>query len=106
MDKKHKRVSVFNPFLGEDIEVDEGISKLLQVLWSLEIEATPHSEVRSGFIEIIFPCLEDYEGFLTGLTIVNYDFFWDEIIGSENWSTDIYPYNSNEKVDENNPGNP
>ena len=101
MNTEHKQISIFNPFYNEYIEVDEGISELLGVLWLLRIETSLSCEEnKPGIVWIVFSSMDDYQRFLNTLANVDYGFYLNEIESSENWSASIWPWNLSEKIDE------
>jgi len=53
---KHETILLYNPYLSEYIEVDKEISKLINLLWKLDI-VTLNScqEIRTGIMWIQFP---------------------------------------------------
>ncbi|MCJ7571732.1 MAG: hypothetical protein MUO82_07630 [Candidatus Thermoplasmatota archaeon] len=66
MVKEHKTVSLFNPFIKKDEEIDENIAELIECLWKLDIETSNSCEnnVPLGYIWIEFLCGYDAEKFL------------------------------------------
>lgn len=84
MKTNHNQISVLNPFYDEYIEVDEGISELLEVLWSLGIETVLScEEAQPGIVWIQFYTGQDLSRFLTALATVDYSFFVNEIENRE-----------------------
>lgn len=114
---EHTQVMIHNPALNRMIEVDEGISPLLNAIWNLGIvTCNSCQENTPGVIWIEFSRAEDAEAFLTrivsGLDPINRpeadNWLYSRIIGqngvgqNEGWRYSAHPHDFREYIDDEN----
>ncbi len=81
--KKHKQISMTNPYTGETVSIDEGISELIKLLWEKEYFTIQCCEDVRGKIAISFASLCHLQNFLISLACIYNARNWDVHINSE-----------------------
>ena len=77
---EHKQISLFNPFYNDMINVDEGMTEILEILWhQAEINTQLSCEDNNGKIWIHFD-FEDFQDFTSLIFTYNPEFYHHFII--------------------------